>query len=298
MERLASSSSTSPGSSAPTQVPRFVPEVEFYAYVARGYDQTADSYDRIEGRNDISERVRRTSLRSALAAFRGGDRILELGCGTGRDAVAMARHGIRVIATDVSPKMVAATRARAKREGVEELVAARVMHAARAVQEAGPCDGAYSNGAVLNLEPELPEVAVGLAETLRPGSRAILTAANRISLFELAVYPLALRPRKAFRKLGGTIPIPISRQGIGKHYAVPTRFLTPAEFLSPFATSFEVESLRALQSITPPWNFVDLAARFRTVVRPLERIEDRLGDRRFLRNFGAIYVTTLRRKEG
>jgi len=280
-----------------TSHPAFAGNSDYYAYVAAGYDRTAASYDQVEGANSISERVRRVSLATAQTLFVKGERVLELGCGTGRDAVALARDGIRVVATDVSPEMISITRARMRREGVEHLVTAEVLPAARAVLQGGPYDGVYSNGAVLNLEPELREVAQGLSKTVRQGACAVFTAANRLSLFELAVYPLALRPRKAFRKLNPTVPIPISRRGIGKTYVVPTQFLTPREFISLFTKSFELKSLKALQVVTPPWNFVDLAARFRSAVDTLERIEDRIGGRRLLRNLGAIYLTILRRKE-
>ncbi len=161
----------------------------------------------------------------------------------------------------------------------------------------GPYDGAYSNGAVLNLEPDLEAVAAGLLENLRPGCRAILTAANRISLFELAVYPVVLRPRKAFRKLRETVPIPISREGVGKKYVVPARFLTPREFLSFFEPGFDLVSLRALQALTPPWNLVDMATRFEVAVALLERAENRFAKGRFLRSLGAIYLTVLQRRE-
>jgi SAM-dependent methyltransferase len=285
-------------SAARGQGPAFESSARYYAYVARGYDQTANSYDRVEGRNAVSERVRRTTLSSALSRFHSGDRILEIGCGTGRDAVEMAHHGIEVVATDVSAEMAAATRARAEREGVADLVTVRMMPAAVASGEGGPYDGAYSNGAVLNLEPDLAGVASGLSKTLRPKACAILTAANRLSLFELAVYPLVLRPRKAFRKLSGIVPIPISREGMGKRYVVPTRFITPSELRKCFHREFDLVSLRALQALTPPWNLVDMANRFRIAVDSLERIEDRLAEGRLLRNLGAISLVVLRRREG
>src|SRR5947209_11389544 len=114
--------SESVGAKEGTSRPNFVPTAAFYEHVARGYDLVAASYDDVEGRNELSERVRRYTLEAALKVFRPGNRILELGCGTGRDAVALARRGIRVDATDVSPAMTAATRARVLREDLSDLV--------------------------------------------------------------------------------------------------------------------------------------------------------------------------------
>src|SRR5207244_5164801 len=116
------SESGSANATAQAPRPRFVPTPAFYNHVARGYDLIASSYDDVEGRNEISETVRRYSIDAALKVFRPGSRILELGCGTGRDAVALAQRGIRVDATDVSPAMIAATRARVLRENLRDLV--------------------------------------------------------------------------------------------------------------------------------------------------------------------------------
>ena len=39
-------------------------------------------------------------------AFGAGDRVLDRGCGTGEDAIRLARDGVRVVATDASGDMV------------------------------------------------------------------------------------------------------------------------------------------------------------------------------------------------
>lgn len=275
--------------------PLHAPSANFYRHVARGYDLIAHRYDEVEGRNEIGERVRSASREEALRVFGPGDRILELGCGTGRDAVLMAKHGVRVLATDLSPSMVAATQARAAREGVGGLVDAVVCPAARAARLERRFDGVYSNGAVLNLEPDLAGLFEGLGQSVRPGGRAVLTAANRVSLFELAVYPLFLRPRKAFRKLSHSVPIPVSRKGDGSRYVVPTAFYTPRELLRYAENRFKVEYQRAFQLLSPPWNMVDLYRTYLGAVEVLESLEDRISTWRLFRDLGAIYLFTLRR---
>lgn len=66
------------------------------------YGQKVDDYARM---------TRRTATDARLAAFiaclpRGGH-VLDLGCGPGIAAAEMARHGLRVLATDAAPEMVA-----------------------------------------------------------------------------------------------------------------------------------------------------------------------------------------------
>ena len=257
---------------------------------------TAPYYDRVEGQNRLSERVRRETRAMALRLFRRGDRVLELGCGTGRDAVFLASHGMKVHATDISPRMIARTRERIIESGMGASVTTEVAPAAQAAWAGASFDGAYSNGAVLNLEPDLRRVVGGLAASVRPGGRVLLTAANRMSLFELLFYPLVLRPRKAFRKLRSTVPIPVSRRPPGNRQVVATQFLTPQQLIDRFAADFDLVSWRALQVFTPPWNLVDWAERLAGVLEPLERLEDRLGTWKGVRSLGAIYMLALVRR--
>jgi release factor glutamine methyltransferase len=55
-----------------------------------------------------------------------GERVLEIGAGTGLAAVLAARAGAHVIATDIRPEAVACTRANAARNGVAERVDVRL----------------------------------------------------------------------------------------------------------------------------------------------------------------------------
>jgi len=48
-----------------------------------------------------------------------GKRVIDLGCGAGHNAIAMARQGAKVIAVDESAEQVAEARAAAEREGVK-----------------------------------------------------------------------------------------------------------------------------------------------------------------------------------
>src|SRR5579872_904422 len=48
-----------------------------------------------------------------LAALRPGDRVMDLGCGPGLLAIAFAKAGMKVVAVDPEPEMLAAARATA-----------------------------------------------------------------------------------------------------------------------------------------------------------------------------------------
>src|SRR5580658_164145 len=57
-------------------------------------------------------------LEAALKTLRPGDPVLDCACGIGADAMAMARKGLTVTATDGSEAMVAETRRRSEQYGI------------------------------------------------------------------------------------------------------------------------------------------------------------------------------------
>ena len=82
------------------------------------YDALSACYDR-----KASARYYRSVLSWLEARLRPGSRVLDVGCGTGRYAVALADRGFEVMAIDESPEMVARARAKAGAERIAFRVA-------------------------------------------------------------------------------------------------------------------------------------------------------------------------------
>ena len=53
------------------------------------------------------------------ATFPAGGRLLEIGCGTGEEALHLARAGYKLLATDISQAMAAQTAAKAQAAGLD-----------------------------------------------------------------------------------------------------------------------------------------------------------------------------------
>src|SRR5207247_10584341 len=90
-------------------------------------------------------------------------------------------------------------------------------------------DGGFSHAGTLNMEPALELVPSQLRRLVRRGGAFVCSIINKISLFELLFYPLVLRPRKAFRRLGHTVPLPFSREPPLYRYFVHTQCYIPTD---------------------------------------------------------------------
>lgn len=85
--------------------------------IREGYDKWSAVYDR--DRNPLS--ALEEPLIHDLIAARKGRAILDLGCGTGRHALRLARAGAEVTACDFSPGMLSRARAKSRAEAIRFL---------------------------------------------------------------------------------------------------------------------------------------------------------------------------------
>jgi SAM-dependent methyltransferase len=123
------------------------------------YDGAADRRDR-KGKQPWKLAERATFLVRLRQA--NSLRLLEIGAGTGQDSAFFASRGLEVVATDMSPAMVARCRAK----GLD----ARVVDFSQLEFPAGSFDAVYAMNCLLHVpNAELPAVLASIARVLRPG---------------------------------------------------------------------------------------------------------------------------------
>ena len=158
-------------------------EVDAQRVVDAHFVATAGYWDDVYTGHDVQSAIYRDRCATVLRliddlALPRAARILEIGCGAGWLAVALAERGWRVDAVDTVGPMVASTRARARAAGVGERVRTSVVDAHRLPFAAGSFDLVVAVG----VAPWLAALPLALGEMTRvltPDGRAVLTADNR-----------------------------------------------------------------------------------------------------------------------
>ena len=150
--------------------------------VTAAYDAIAAGYDE-QVRGD--DWMRRKLHVSFLRAFRPGERVLDVGCGTGIDAVFLARHGINVVGIDASSEMIVRFRQRVPVEPLQGDFESQILEI-EGLSNLGDerFDGIISAFASLNSLRDLQGFADDAARLVRPRGRMVLHMLNRFSVWE------------------------------------------------------------------------------------------------------------------
>ena len=257
------------------------------------FDSVAGDYDGPRGNNASIQDMRAEMWRALDVTFPPGGRLIDLGCGTGLDAVRMAQQGYAVTATDWSPQMVERTRARATAARLQERVRALACgaHELSRLEEPGQFDGAYSNLGALNCVPDLSAVAEQCARLLKPAGALVFAVIGRICPWEISHYAL----RRNWQRIGvrfahGMIPVGMNGR------VVWTRYYTPLEFYAAFAPLFTLQSCRSLCLLVPPPYIGWLRDRHLSWYERLRRIERRVGGWPGLRSMGDHFLMVMRKR--
>lgn len=247
------------------------------------FDQVAADYDR-EFTDTALARALRAIVWSRLAEHvQPGTRVLEIGCGTGEDAVWLAKRGVHVVATDISPAMLDVTRQKAERAGVADQVETFVLNASSplshpmgeppALRFGGASHGlrvraAFSNFGALNCVGDLRPIANALAKWMQPGGRFILVLINRWCAWEMLWHVIHLQPRVAFRRL--------RRDGVDAKLGdgtVHTWYPSIGSIRRTFAPGFKLRGVTGLGVFLPPSYLEPVVAKRPRLFRWLTRLE-------------------------
>ncbi len=126
------------------------------------------------GRTPWDTNVTPPEVMEFLAGAEPG-RALDLGCGTGTNAVTLARHGWQVTGVDFSPRAIRAAQSKASKAGLE--IDFRVGDVSDLGELSGPYDYALDIGCLQTLSgPGRQGYAAGLVRLVRPAGKYMLYA--------------------------------------------------------------------------------------------------------------------------
>jgi SAM-dependent methyltransferase len=240
------------------------------------FDAVAVDYDQSEIENPIRQLMRSRSLSALERSLPLGVAVLDVGCGTGTEALWLTQRGYRVTAVDSSSGMleVLARRAAAAKLNIStrQLKAGDLTTLIEELGE-GSFDGAYSSFGALNTEPSIEPPLAALSRLVRPGGRLVLSVMNRWCVAEMALMVARGRAGKAFRRLRPSLRVPL-----GDAFTDVTYPSWP-QLKRALDPDFKALSVEALTLLLPPYAWPALAPHDRTY-HLLTRLDETLARHR------------------
>jgi len=190
---------------------------------AFAFDAIAPSFDSRFGAWASVASQRRAVRNLLLQQLPARGSVLELGGGTGEDALFLAERGYRVLLTDASPAMIEIANQKLSPLGSS----ARLVEGEEVERfaEERSCagedlfDGVFSNFAPLNCVQDLGPVARGLGLLLKPGAVAMLVLFGTCCPAEILLETLRGRPQNAFRRFRrGAAPARLAKRNFEIFY--------------------------------------------------------------------------------
>ena len=216
--------------------------------------------------------------------------VLDLGCGTGEDAVFLAQHGFKVTGVDPSSGMIEQAMMKAKAASVSPTFICLRAEDLSALP-AGSFQGIISNFAALNNVEDFVGVLAQCARILVPGGTMILCLLNQYCLWETASFLLRGKPGKAFRRWhSDSVPANVG-DGV-----VPVFYRSAHSVRNDAAEWFFVKRVFGLSVFAPPPSSLGFMGRFPRLSDRLSTIDRSVGRWPVLRTMGDHVVITLKRK--
>lgn len=256
------------------------------------FDGIADTYDEVFTRSNVGQAQRRAVWNAIEHTFRRGDHILELNCGTGEDALHMARRGLSVMACDASERMIAVAQRRKESEAPRLPIRFEVLHSEELAQlrRGLSFDGAFSNFSGLNCVSDLGAVARDLNHLLKPSGRVLIGVSTRVCASEIGYFLLHLNLRKAFRRIRGTTIAHLGNHHIGVHYP------TIRQIRRAFSPWFRLHRVRAIGLFVPPSYVERWASAHPRILQKLENLDRSFAGWPMLRGIGDHVLLEFRKE--
>ena len=230
------------------------------------FDAIADSYDATFTWSTIGQIQRDAVWAELMRSFLRGDRILDIGCGTGVDAQFLAERGIDVVACDRSERMLQVaekrTAALPRSPGSVQLHLLPAEEISSLIEDS-PFDGAFSNFGAVNCVEDIAKLADDLARLLKPGANLLLCLMGPLCLWETVWYLFHGKAAKAFRRFhrGGVE----ARLGDGAVFRVS--YPSVGFIRDVFAPEFSLNAIQGVGVAVPPSYLEACASRFPKMLR-------------------------------
>jgi 2-polyprenyl-3-methyl-5-hydroxy-6-metoxy-1,4-benzoquinol methylase len=243
------------------------------------WDAAAETYEQKFSGTTVGKTRRQAVWRDLERLFHAGQRVLELNCGTGIDAVFLARKGVHVLACDIAPRMIELAQKLAATANVTTRADFRILPTEHlsTLREEGRFDGAFSNFSGLNCVEDLSQVARDLSGLLKPGAPFLMCMMGRFVPWEIAWFLAHGRPKQALLRLREDHTHYTGTAGASGATDLEIQRPSVAQIAERMGADFRLRARKGIGITVPPSYTEHWARRFPRLIGRLAEIDRVLG---------------------
>jgi cyclopropane fatty-acyl-phospholipid synthase-like methyltransferase len=216
--------------------------------------------------------------------------ILELNCGTGEDAIWFANKGHKVLATDISEKMISITKEKMEKLNLKDKVRTQQLdiNEIDKISTINKFDLIFSNFGGLNCltESELVSLSNKIKDLLNPKGKFISVVMPDFCMIESLYFLLKLKLNFIFRRKR-------MQQVKMNNSIVDTNYYHPNRFYKFYKDNFRVNQSIAVGVFIPPSYLEKFFRRKKILLTILNRLENILGNNSFAAAISDHYLIDL-----
>lgn len=253
------------------------------------FDSLASSYDTDFTHSAIGTHLRKRVHQRLLKLWHPDDHILEVGCGTGEDALFLGTNDIRLTATDASPNMLQVTE---NKTSHLETINTQLLDLARLPTNDFNMqyDGVLSNFGALNCIADWKSLATWLSTRVKTGGTLAFAIMSPYCVWETLWHGLHFDIKTATRRWRDSANfIPDANTTLEITYPTVKRLTTD------FAPHFQRTYVYPLGLFLPPSDVYPVIEKRQRILKLLTELDDRFANTSKLALFADHYWIEFKR---
>ncbi|MGC4041095.1 MAG: methyltransferase domain-containing protein [Flavobacterium sp.] len=254
------------------------------------FDKAAACYDRTFSDTMIG-RMQRSLVRDALSKHLKNVRnILEVNCGTGEDAIWLARKTFKITASDVSPKMIEVAKNKAVHKNLDYVVSD--IKYIDTTFDGRQFDLIFSNFGGLNCltQSELEKFFRDSKSLLPEKGKMVLVIMPQNTLWEQLYFLAKAQFSNVFRRKKEMVLANVDGE------KVPTYYFNPKDIVNLAKHDFELVDYKPIGFFVPPSYMEPFFRDKMGILRFLNHLESSISKWRFLSKYADHYIITLQKQ--
>jgi ubiquinone/menaquinone biosynthesis C-methylase UbiE len=252
------------------------------------FDQAAPNYDSHFTFSEIGKMQRNLVYNQLQKQLKNTKKILEINCGTGEDAIWLAKQNFQVTATDISEKMIEVAQSKSN---VEHLTF-KVLDSNTLSEEREKYNFLFSNFGGLNCltKQELALFFKSASEILLDKGKMSLVIMPKNTLWEPFYFLLKFNFKTAFRRKKEVVFANVEGEKVATYY------YNPKDIVHLSQVNFEILEVKPIGFFIPPSYLEPFFTNKKILLKGLNFLENSIKEVSFLSKYADHYIITLQKK--